>query len=125
MCNSDLVRMFRSAAWRSSILTTLQFTNVRMACFISYLDGTPSSGLHGGHTLRSSTAAEPGVRDLMFSNVLTQRSRRRPSSRRHITSSPSMYCEINVLFPSTLIPLRWFYSRSQFGHLLEHALGVG
>ena len=92
--------------------TAFRFANARIGSSTSYLDGASSSGLQGSHCLISSTMLGSRVSDLTLSslrNHLTHRSRVRAL---HCSSRPSsslMYCESNVLFPSTSIPLRCLY----------------
>ena len=102
-------RPFKGSAGRPSDLTAFRFANARIASSTSYLDGTPSSSLHGGRFLRSSTMLGSRVGYLVLSNILshlTHRSRMRALSRSNRPSSSLIYCELNVLFPYTSFPCR-------------------
>ena len=62
-------KTFKSSAGRPSGPTAFQFANARIASSTSYLDGTSSSGLHGGHCLSSSTMLGSRVGDLVLSSL--------------------------------------------------------
>ena len=63
---SFVVHTFKSPAGRSLGPTVFRFANARIASSTSYLDGTSSSGLHGGHCVSLSTLPGSRVGDFVL-----------------------------------------------------------
>ena len=96
-----------SSAGISSGPPAFRFHMLSMVSSTSKVDGKSSRGVHGDHTLSSSTIFRSSVGDFILSkemNHCTHRSRMSPMSRSQLSTASYMYRELHDLFSSKSIP---------------------